>query len=80
MKVHGKLKVKRSDSDKTKLTGKINVEDITQAGEVIVEGETSFEELVRRMVAHDMKRVAAERTEEYLRRNQVEYLERGIIQ
>ena len=45
MKVHGKLKVKRSDSDKTKLTGKINVEDITQAGEVIVEGETSFEEL-----------------------------------
>ena len=42
--------------------------------------KTSFEELVRRMVAHDMKRVAAERTEEYLRRNQVEYLERGIIQ
>ena len=45
MKVHGKLKVKKSDGDKTKLTGKINIEDITQAESVITEGETSFEEL-----------------------------------
>ena len=42
--------------------------------------KTSFEELVRKMVAHDMKRVAVERTEEWIKRNQAEYLERGIIQ
>ena len=42
--------------------------------------KTSFEELVRKMVSHDMKKVAVERTEEWLRRNQAEYLERGIIQ
>ncbi len=41
--------------------------------------KTSFEELVRRMAAHDMKQVAAERTDEWLRLNQVEYLEKGII-
>ena len=41
--------------------------------------KTSFEELVRKMVTHDMKRVAVERTEEWLRSNQVEYLERGIV-
>ena len=41
--------------------------------------KTSFEELVRKMVTHDMQRVAVERTEEWLRRNQVEYLEQGII-
>ena len=42
--------------------------------------KTSFEELVRKMVTHDMKKVAVERSEEWLRRNQAEYLERGIIQ
>lgn len=42
--------------------------------------KTPFEELVRKMVAHDMKRVAVERTEEWIKRNQAEYLERGIIQ
>lgn len=42
--------------------------------------KTSFEELVRKMVTHDMKKVAVERTEEWLKRNQAEYLERGIIQ
>ena len=41
--------------------------------------KTSFDELVRKMVTHDMQRVAVERTEEWLRRNQVEYLEHGII-
>ncbi len=41
--------------------------------------KTSFEELVHKMVSHDMKRVAQERTEEYLKLNQVEYLEKGII-
>ena len=42
--------------------------------------KTSFEELVRKMVTHDMKKVAVERSEEWIRRNQAEYLERGIIQ
>ena len=41
--------------------------------------KTSFEELVHKMISHDMKRVAQERTEEYLKLNQVEYLEKGII-
>ena len=41
--------------------------------------KTSFEELVERMVAHDMKQVAAERADERLELNQVEYLEKGII-
>ena len=41
--------------------------------------KTSFEELVRKMVTHDMQRVAVERTEEWLKRNQVEYLEQGIF-
>ena len=41
--------------------------------------KTSFEELVRRMVQNDMKRVRAERAEEVLRFNQIEYLEKGII-
>ena len=41
--------------------------------------KTSFEELVRKMVTHDMKKVAVERSEEWIRSNQAEYLERGII-
>ena len=40
--------------------------------------KTSFEELVARMVEHDMKQVALERAEERIPLNQVEYLERGI--
>ena len=40
--------------------------------------KTSFEELVARMVEHDMKQVAMERAEERMPLNQVEYLERGI--
>ncbi len=40
--------------------------------------KTSFEELVARMVEHDMKQVALERAEERMPLNQVEYLERGI--
>ena len=41
--------------------------------------KTSFEELVRRMVEYDLKRIAVERAEEYVQDNQIEYLERGII-
>ena len=41
--------------------------------------KTSFEDLVARMVAHDMKQVAAERADERQKLNQVEYLEKGII-
>ena len=41
--------------------------------------KTSFEELVRRMVEHDMRQVAAERADERQTLNQVEYLEKGII-
>ncbi len=41
--------------------------------------KTSFETLVSRMIAHDMKQVAAERADERLELNQVEYLERGIM-
>ncbi len=40
--------------------------------------KTSFGELVRLMTAHDMKQVAAERADERLELNQVEYLEKGI--
>ena len=40
--------------------------------------KTSFEELVARMVEHDMKQVSMERAEERMPLNQVEYLERGI--
>ena len=41
--------------------------------------KTSFEELVRRMVQNDLQRVKAERPDELLKINQIEYLEKGII-
>lgn len=41
--------------------------------------KTSFEELVERMVKHDMEQVAVERAEEQLRTNLAEYLEKGIV-
>ncbi len=41
--------------------------------------KTSFEELVRLMVEHDMKKVSMERAEEQIRTNLEEYLEKGII-
>ena len=41
--------------------------------------KTSFEELVRIMVEHDMQKVAAERAEEYMKCNLEEYLEKGVI-
>lgn len=41
--------------------------------------KTSFEELVRLMVEHDMKKVSVERAEEQIRTNLEEYLEKGII-
>ena len=43
-------------------------------------GKTSFEQLVKRMVDHDMKKVAAESAADAVRRmNLVEYLEKGIV-
>lgn len=41
--------------------------------------KTSFEELVKRMVDSDMKKVAAERASEHVRTNLEEYLEKGIV-
>lgn len=41
--------------------------------------KTSFEELVRLMVEHDMKKVAVERAEEHIRTNLAEYLEKGVV-
>ena len=40
--------------------------------------KTSFEALVRRMVDHDMKKVAVEREEERISLNLEEYLEKGV--
>ena len=40
--------------------------------------KTSFEDLVKIMVYHDMRKVAVERAEEQIHRNLAEYLERGI--
>lgn len=40
--------------------------------------KTSFEQLVKIMVDHDMRKVAVERAEEQIHRNLAEYLERGI--
>ena len=40
---------------------------------------TSFEELVRIMVEHDMKKVAKERAEEHVKINLAEYLEKGLV-
>lgn len=41
--------------------------------------KTSFEELVRLMVEHDMKKVAVERAEEHVKINLAEYLEKGLV-
>ena len=41
--------------------------------------KTSFEELVKIMVSHDMEKVAIERAEEHIKTNLEEYLEKGII-
>lgn len=41
--------------------------------------KTSFEDLVRLMVEHDMKKVAVEKAEEQIRMNLAEYLEKGIV-
>ncbi len=40
--------------------------------------KTSFEELVKLMVEHDMRRVAVERAEEHITCNLEEYLEKGV--
>lgn len=40
---------------------------------------TSFEELVSRMVDHDMAKVAVERESEYVQKNLIEYLEGGVV-
>ena len=41
--------------------------------------KTSFEELVKLMVEHDMQKVAMERAEEHARMNLEEYLEKGVV-
>lgn len=41
--------------------------------------KTSFEELVKLMVDHDMAKVAVERAEEHIRTNLAEYLEKGVV-
>ena len=41
--------------------------------------KTSFETLVRLMVEHDMKKVAVERSEEFVKINLAEYLEKGVV-
>lgn len=41
--------------------------------------KTSFEELVRIMIDHDMKKVAVERAEEHVMMNLAEYLEKGVV-
>lgn len=41
--------------------------------------KTSFEELVKLMVDHDMRQVALERAEEYIKMNLAEYLEKGVV-
>ena len=41
--------------------------------------KTSFEDLVRLMVEHDMKKVAVERAEEHIQMNLAEYLEKGVV-
>ena len=41
--------------------------------------KTSFEELVKLMVEHDMGKVAVERAEEHIRTNLAEYLEKGVV-
>ena len=41
--------------------------------------KTSFEELVKLMVEHDMEKVAVERAEEHIRTNLEEYLEKGLV-
>ena len=41
--------------------------------------KTTFEQLVKIMVDHDMKKVAVERAEEQIKTNLAEYLEKGVI-
>ena len=41
--------------------------------------KTTFEQLVKIMVDHDMKKVAVERAEEHIKMNLAEYLEKGVI-
>lgn len=41
--------------------------------------KTSFEELVKLMVKHDMEKVAVERAEEHIKTNLAEYLEKGVV-
>lgn len=41
--------------------------------------KTSFEELVKLMVEHDMAKVTVERAEEHIRTNLAEYLEKGVV-
>lgn len=44
-----------------------------------IRNPTSFEELVKIMVSHDMQKVAAEHVANVMRTNLAEYLEKGIV-
>lgn len=41
--------------------------------------KTSFEELVKIMIDHDMRKVRMEQAENYIRTNLEEYLEKGVV-
>ena len=41
--------------------------------------KTSFEQLVKIMVEHDMEKAAVERAEEHIKCNLEEYLEKGVV-
>lgn len=41
--------------------------------------KTSFEQLIKLMVDHDMEKVAVERSEEYIKMNLEEFLEKGVV-
>lgn len=41
--------------------------------------KTTFEELVKIMIDHDMKKVAVERAEEHIETNLAEFLEKGVV-
>ncbi|MBQ9489932.1 MAG: GDP-mannose 4,6-dehydratase, partial [Lachnospiraceae bacterium] len=41
--------------------------------------KTSFKELVKLMVEHDINKVASERSEEFIQMNLAEFLEKGVV-
>ena len=82
----GKLTQEAVDAILAKITPGLK-EDLCKDCDLIVEAafenmevkKTTFAELVRIMVDHDMKKVAVERAEEHIKTNLAEYLEKGVI-